>query len=182
MKRCIQLFILFVFYVLVIGCTFLSQEDEVKGFTAVELNSIIEKYETEKEEPKNIKIGEVYAMRSMTHAHHNPIFEASRSCILTSRLFYTFSLLGGHGFTPAGSLGIVVGTVSAVATPVAFVWDAVTYPFQACKTLAVSDDDINKALLDLNKARKLGYNKGSPPGIRLGKHLDKLGYELEEDQ
>lgn len=142
------------------GCgTFRASTSQVKHFSKSELDAMISKYEESKEVPDHIEIGEVYAMRSVCHAHHSPVFPFTRLFIQS---------------------GSDVSGIFYLVTPIALILDSCyMLPKQAIETLFVSDARISDALKDLGKARELGYRADKIAVHHLepsSTHLDRLGY------
>ena len=114
---------------------------------------------------------ELYAARSACIVRHDPAFAGTRMSVALMSEFTT-------------SENLYLGWIfPAIVTPFAFVWDVVNLPIQAIQTACVSQDDIDAALKDLEKARELGYSNDV---VSRGwfnwpaTHLDKLGYERSD--
>ena len=149
------------------GCgTFRTSTTQVRNYSVTELDRIISQYEKVGTTPKHDDIGEIYAMRSACHAHHNPTFKATVTCVG----------LGWEG-------GLRHGIPFLLASPLAVVFDVCALPVQAVRTLGVSDAEMHAALHDLETARKLGYSRDRilvHYYVRDSTHLDRLGYKIED--
>lgn len=114
-------------------------------------------------------IAMLYAARSACRVRHDPAFPGVRVCVMVMDEFTTRENLYMGWFMPA------------VLTPFCLVVDCLRLPIQSVRTIVVSQEDIDEALLDLKKARNLGYARDqisrgwfSCPAT----HLDRLGYHI----
>ena len=114
---------------------------------------------------------ELYAARSACIVRHDPAFAGTRMSVALMSEFTTGENLYLGWIFPA------------ILTPFAFVWDVVNLPIQAIQTACVSQDDIDAALKDLEKARALGYSNDVVSRGWIAwpaTHLDKIGYERSD--
>ncbi len=116
------------------------------------------------------------ALRSTCHARHAPV------CTL-SELAFTMSADGFRSRDPADWLvqGLVFLPLGILALPVDAVQLCVQLPKRAVEHAKVTQEDIDRALADLARARASGYT-GERHYLRFKfwqpRHLDGLGYEL----
>ena len=158
------------------GCgTFLGHSDK---FDVDVLNSRIDRYEKDgiEQEPYELyPIGYTYKCRAYCYAHHLPKYQYTRRCLVLSSYLFTKDIsMPERGF----------GLIGVIDLPIGFVIDTINYPIQFIRTQSVSDADIKQALLDLEKARELGFNGRIFPAPMLvndfDRSLEMLGYSLEQ--
>lgn len=117
--------------------------DSIHDKTLDEINSVIQRYETEGLIPSEPSIAEFYAYRSYCYAHHSPKYGGTRH-FMNATLAEAEVAHYGRAIT-----GI------AFWVPIALIADTIYYPYQYYQCLTVSESEIKQALLDLKKAREL---------------------------
>ncbi len=153
--------------------SFIGQSESINNRSLSEINAVIEAYENEGITPSNSNMAVYYAERAHCYAHHLPKYGATR--------FFLYETFSPDPDCACGS------TVTGIlALPVALTFDTVNYPIQYFRTLAVSESDINQALLDLKKARALTDDQHEIDMLRgafiLNIPLDKAGLPTNKSE
>ncbi len=152
------------------GCHMLraDQEKIMMGGGVVTLNEVNERIEAFQRRKENkSELAELYAARSVLQVHQDPTFQVTT--IVASITFC--------GPWP-DQIGFILS--SPITFPIGILYDVVALPVQGVRTLSVEEEQLNRALFDLQQARALGYAMDE---YTLGMfvpnatHLDTLGYE-----
>ena len=159
--------------IIISGCTLLQKKTNPCFSNQKQFDETINFYEQNGHLPTGDKqktyinnIGEIYAIRSSFEACHKPYYEYTRTCFGWGKHFPE-------------------GIVHLIGTPFIAVFETFMLPVDYYKTWNITQNDINKALYYMRKARKHGYTSkklylgsmGPPPTT-----LDELGFKIKNNK
>jgi uncharacterized protein YceK len=160
-----------------LGCgTLLRSSDHVCFHSCDEYETAIKNYERTGMAPTNMSyvssIGECYALHSVCLAQEVPWFEQTK--------------VGLRKKNDRNRHGDSVGGAGAIFMPFTFLADTVSLPVQLIRTATLSDERLQQALRDLERARQLGYTNETwyPMEVLFTirrEHLDRLGFKAKPD-
>lgn len=157
------------------GCsTLLRTSNSVQFMSYNEIDVAVRKYEKTGTDPlmPRANIAELYACRSVCTAQQDLYFKSTRVSMNMVR---------------EGAKGApVFFIVGVLATPIAFCLDTLYLPVQWIRTATFSEEKVDAALRDLQRARELGYTDTTWHPLSgmftpRRRHLDELGFRYKRN-